>query len=262
MEPQELGFTTAPMVAPQPDMGPAQAWQNLHRVASARYRRCGPFSWHFARGKLKRDPVFRALLAGAAIAPGTRLLDIGCGQGLLASLLSACETLAAANRWPSPWGAPPSGVHYTGIEVMPTDVARAEQALVDLPSRPRLICGDMRHTAFEPCDVVIVLDVLHYVSAAAQDDVLDRIRQALQPGGRLLLRVGDPAQSARFWISRWVDHAVTLARGHREPPTAWRSLADWQSALQRLGFAVRTMPMSQGTPFANVLLVCDLERGR
>jgi SAM-dependent methyltransferase len=261
MEPQDIGFTTAPMVAPQPDMRPAQAWQQLHRVASARYRRCGPFSWHFARGKLKRDPVFRALLAGAAIAPGSRLLDIGCGQALLASLLSACETLAAANRWPSPWGAPPSGVHYTGIEMMPTDVARAEQALVDLPSRPHLICGDMRHTAFEPCDVVVVLDVLHYVSATAQDDVLARIRQALQPGGRLLLRVGDPAQSARFWISRWVDHAVTLARGHREPPTAWRSLADWQSALQRLGFAVRTMPMSQGTPFANVLLVCDLERG-
>ncbi len=119
----------------------------------------------------------------------------------------------------------------------------------------------MRHTAFDPCDVVVVLDVLHYVDPAAQDDVLTRIRQALRPGGRLLLRVGDPAQRARFWISRWVDRVVTLARGHREPPTAWRSLADWQAALQLLGFVVRTVPMSQGTPFANVLLVCDLERG-
>jgi O-methyltransferase involved in polyketide biosynthesis len=119
----------------------------------------------------------------------------------------------------------------------------------------------MRHTPFDPCDVVVVLDVLHYVDPAAQDDVLTRIRKALRPGGRLLLRVGDPAQRTRFWISRWVDHVVTLARGHREPPIACRSLADWQAALQRLGFAVRTVPMSQGTPFANVLLVCDLERG-
>ena len=261
MEPQELGLTTTPIAAPHSDLRPVQAWQHLHRAASARYRRCGPFSWHFARGKLKGDPVFRALLASGAIAPGSRVLDIGCGQALLASLLAECEALAASNRWPSPWGAPPSGVHYTGIELMPADVARAEQALTDLPSRPRLICGDMRHIAFEPCHVVVVLDVLHYVDLAAQEDVLTRIRLALRSGGRLLLRVGDPAQRARFWISRWVDHAVTLARGHSAPPTAWRSLADWQAALRRLGFSVRPLPMSQGTPFANVLLVCDLERG-
>ena len=144
---------------------------------------------------------------------------------------------------------------------MPRDIARASAALAELPSRPRLVCRDMRDTAFEPCDVAVVLDVLHYVDMAAQDDVLARIRLALRPAGRLLLRVGDPAQAARFWFGRWVDHAVTLARGHHEPPTAWRSLADWQAALQRLGFSVRTLPMSRGTPFANMLLVCDLERG-
>jgi SAM-dependent methyltransferase len=108
--------------------------------------------------------------------------------------------------------------------------------------------------------VVVVLDVLHYVDLAAQDDVLARIRQALRPGGRLLLRVGDPAQRTRFWVSRWVDHAVTLARGHGAPPTAWRSLPAWQDTLQRLGFAVHPLPMSQGTPFANVLLACSLAR--
>jgi len=261
MEPQDLGFASAPIVAPRDATPAVPAWRRLHRAASAHYRRCGLFSWHFARGKLKHDPVFRALLANGAITAGSRVLDIGCGQALLASLLAACDGLAAAHRWPSSWGAPPTGCHYTGIELMPRDIARAEQALADLPARPHLVCGDMQHTAFDACDVVVVLDVLHYVDLAAQDDVLARIRLALRPGGRLLLRVGDPAQSARFWISRWVDHAVTLARGHRAPPTAWRPLSAWQAALRGLGFTVRPMPMSQGTPFANVLLVCDLERG-
>jgi len=260
MEPQDIGFTRAPIVAPRGDTRAAQAWRHLHRAASERYRSGGPFAWHFARGKLKHDPVFRAFLAHSAIAPGSRVLDIGCGQALLASLLAECDKLAAAHRWPASWGTPPTGTHYTGIELMPRDVARAEQALVDLPLRPHLMCGDLRHTAFEPCDVVVVLDVLHYVDLAEQDDALARIRLALRPGGRLLLRVGDPAQRARFWISRWVDHAVTLARGHGAPPTAWRSLAAWHDALQRLGFTVHPLAMSQGTPFANVLLVCNLQR--
>jgi len=260
MERQDLGFATAPIAAPRGDAQPGHAWRHLHRAASERYRSCGRFSWHFARGKLEHDPVFRALLAHSAIAPGSRVLDIGCGQALLASLLAECDTLAAAHRWPAAWGTPPAGTHYTGIELMPRDVARAARALAHLPSRPHLVCGDMRHTAFGPCDVVVMLDVLHYIELAAQDDVLARIRIALRPGGRLLLRVGDPARRVRFRISRWVDHAVTLARGHRAPPTAWRPLSAWQAALQRLGFAVHPMPMSQGTPFANMLLVCDLTR--
>ena len=250
------------MVAPQPDMGPAQAWQDLHRVASARYRRCGPFSWHFARGKLKRDPVFRALLAGAAIAPGTRLLDIGCGQALLASLLSACETLAAANRWPSPWGAPPSGVHYTGIEVMPTDVARAEAGSGGLAIAAAL---DLRRHAAHG-----VRAMRH--GGRARRAALRRRRGTGRRAGPhhagtaarwpLVARVGDPAQSARFWISRWVDHAVTLARGHRDHPRRGVRSPAGSRRCSAAGSQVRTMPMSQGTPFANVLLVCDLERGR
>ena len=31
------------------------------------------------------------------------------------------------------------------------------------------------------------------------------------------------------------------------------------AALERLGFTVRAVPQSQGTPFANVLLVADLQ---
>jgi hypothetical protein len=81
----------------------------------------------------------------------------------------------------------------------------------------------------------------------------------MAPHGRLLLRVGDPARRGGFAVSQWVDWVVTTARGHRVPPTWTRSLADWTALLQGLGFgAVQRVAMSQGTPFANVLLVADL----
>jgi hypothetical protein len=104
-----------------------------------------------------------------------------------------------------------------------------------------------------------VLDVLHYVDHAAQQRVLEKIRDALRPHGRLLLRVGDMASRRGFAVSQWVDRLVTWVRGHRVPPTWGRSVAEWSDALRGLGFAVQPVPMSAGTPFANVLLVADLQ---
>jgi SAM-dependent methyltransferase len=239
-------------------LAPQTAWQELDRAASDRYRSGGRFAWHFARGKLGGDPVFRALLERGAVPPRARVLDVGCGQGLLASLLAACDALAASQRWPQAWAPAPVQTRYTGIDLMPRDIARAQQALSALSPPPRLVCADMCTAPFEPCDVAVVLDVLHYVDLPAQDDVLARIRAALQPRGRLLLRVGDASQRWRFAASQWVDRIVTWVRGHRAPPTYGRTLAQWCHALALLGFTVQALPMSRGTPFANVLLDCRL----
>jgi SAM-dependent methyltransferase len=238
--------------------GADEVWRELHRTACAPYRSAGRFAWHFARGKLGRDPVFRGLLERGDLPARARVVDIGCGQGLMASLLAAIDAVQARGRWPASWPAAPAGAQYTGIELMPRDVERAEAAVGNLPNAPRFVCGDMCKVDLPPCDVVVILDVLHYVDHAAQEGVLTRVRDALAPHGRLLLRVGDAASTRGFAVSQWVDRVVTLVRGHRVPPTFGRPLADWVALLERLGFGVRSVPMSQGTPFANVLLVGDL----
>ena len=104
---------------------------SLGEAASAPYRPVGRFAWQFARGKLLGDPVFRYLLQGRLIPEGARVLDLGCGQGLLTGLI------AAAGR--------PRIASYRGIEMMARDVARAHKALgagcgVEL--------GDIRRAAF------------------------------------------------------------------------------------------------------------------
>ncbi|MCW7536444.1 class I SAM-dependent methyltransferase [Aquabacterium sp. A7-Y] len=230
------------------------AWRRLLDAASEPYRAAGRFAWHFARGKLGMDPVFRHLLSQGLIPPGARVLDIGCGQGLLASLLLAAARTPATG-WPAGWQAAPQGVRVTGIELMPADVERARAALGAAGEAARFVCGDMRSADFPPSEAVVILDVLHYISHAEQDRVLQRVHDALSPGGRLLLRVGDAQARRGFAISQWVDRVVTRVRGHRVPPTFGRPLTAWIAQLQSLGFEVEPRPMSQGTPFANVLLV-------
>ena len=117
----------------------------------------------------------------------------------------------------------------------------------------------MRKVDFPAVDVVVILDVLHYITVPEQDQVLARVREALDTTrGTLLLRVGDAARKRGFWASQWVDAVVTFVRGHRVVPQYGRTLAQWIAQLQSLGFTVQSQPMSQGTPFANVLLVARL----
>jgi SAM-dependent methyltransferase len=228
------------------------AWRRLIDVASAPYRSAGRFAWHFARGKLGMDPVFRHVLSFGLIPAGAHVLDIGCGQGLLASLLRSADRAAGQGWWPGDWADAPRGTRYTGIELMPRDVARARAAVGDAGE---FVCGDMRSAAFPACDTVVILDVLHYATMAEQDEVLARVHAALRPDGRLLLRVGDAAEPRGFAVSQWVDRLVTWVRGHRVPPTYGRPLSAWIERLSALGFRVEARPMSAGTPFANVLLI-------
>jgi SAM-dependent methyltransferase len=223
--------------------------------ASAPYRSAGRFAWHFARGTLGGDPVFAGLLRHGLIPDGARVLDIGCGQGLLASWLLSAREFAARGDWPAQWPKAPVPAAMRGIERMPRDVARARAAL---GNAAEFVVGDMCRADFGKADAVVVLDVLHYVDYAAQDDVLSRIRAALSPSGVLVLRVGDAAGGWPFRFSVWVDHVVTFVRGHRNSRLYCRSLEDWKAALTRLGFAVQSLPMNEGTPFANILLVARL----
>ncbi|MBL8325547.1 MAG: methyltransferase type 11 [Rubrivivax sp.] len=248
----------------------ATAWSALLDAASAPYRGAGRFAYHFARGKLGHDPVFRSLLERGLLGAGPRtVVDIGCGQGLMASLLHTCGTTFARGLWPAPWPAPPQLHAYHGIELMAPDVARAQAARANFGAPGtglpllQFTCADMRAAALPPCDLVIILDVLHYVDHGAQAALLARVRGALQAGTgasprRLLLRVGDAASRRGFAASQWVDRVVTALRGHRVPPTWSRTVAQWTQLLAALGFEVQPLPMSEGTPFANVLLVADL----
>jgi SAM-dependent methyltransferase len=232
------------------------AWRRLVDRASMPYRSAGRFAWHFSRGKLGLDPVFRHLVASGLIAPKARVLDLGCGQGLLASLLQACTAMHDAGAWPREWPVAPADARITGIELMPRDVERARAAL-GASASSTFICGDMRREPFPVSDAVVILDVLHYVTHAEQEDILQRARDALAPGGRLLLRVGDAGARRGFAFSQWVDRVAASLRGHAVPPTHARPLAAWVALLQGLDLRVTAQPMSHGTPFANVLLVAQ-----
>ena len=218
------------------------------------YVKAGPglFAYFFARGKLSGDPIYRAILERGLLAGRHRVLDLGCGQALLAAWLHAAARMHEAGRWPDGWPPAPRPRSVRGIELMTRDVERARRALgtdVDVEA------GDIRTCDFGTADAVVVLDVLHYLDFPAQHAVLRRVRCALPPGGLLLLRVGDAAGGFRHRLTRWVDAVVMRARGHARIDPHCRNVGEWRAILGDAGFDSEALPMSQGTPFANVLLI-------
>ncbi|NNM89069.1 MAG: class I SAM-dependent methyltransferase [Phycisphaerae bacterium] len=226
--------------------------KKLVLTAAAPYRSAGRFAWHFARGKLGGDPVFLELLRQGLIAKNSQILDLGCGQGLLVAWLRAAETLYSSGDWPENWPPAPAQPTIRGIELMPRDVQRGKAAL---GHRATIEQGDIRTAEFGQADMVVILDVLHYMDYGAQEAVLRRVRKALANHGTLLMRIGDAASGWRFRLSNCVDAVVAAARGHGRVRLYGRSITQWRSALEQLGFAVEQIPMGYGTPFANILLV-------
>jgi SAM-dependent methyltransferase len=220
--------------------------------ATEPYRAAGRFAYYFARGKLHGDPAFSGILERGLLRGRASILDLGCGQGLLAAWLAAAARCWASGSWPAGWPPPPPQVRWRGIELMPRDVERARRAL---GASVALTLGDIRSAEFGTADAIVVLDVLHYLDFDEQCAVLMRVRAALDSAGLLLLRVGDRAGGLRFRTSLWVDRVALMARGHGLRTLHCRSIAQWRSLLRECGFESESVPMSQGTPFANVMLI-------
>lgn len=220
--------------------------------AAQPYRTAGLFALNFARGKLKNDPVFFGLLEHGLIPNAGRLIDLGCGQGLLASWLLEARALHESGSWPAKWPAPPQIESIWGLELMRKDLDRARAALGE---RAQFVLGDIRTADFGKTDVAIILDVLHYINYEAQENVLHRIRASLPVGGTFITRIGDAAGGLPFHYSNWVDRTVFFLRGHRLNRIYCRTRQEWLELLVRNGFTAQPLPMHKGTPFCNIMLI-------
>ena len=163
--------------------------------------------------------------------------------------------------WPAHWAEAPRGVTLPGIDCVARDVGRAQCAVMAAgadTARAQFEHTNIRKADFGAADVVLLLDVLHYLDRVSQRQVLERARNCLAPAGTLLLRVADANAGLSFLFGRFVDKAVLLGRGLRGAQQCCRPLAEWRRLLEEIGFSVRTLPMHAGTPFVNLLLVCRI----
>ncbi len=231
----------------------------LREAAAEPYLACGITHWEFVRGKLRYDPVYRRLVESRLLPRPGRLVDLGCGRGILLALLSSpveewrnAPPRAAAKGPVRVRHVAPPGTQLLGIDCDPRAVKVARRALASAATIQR---GDLAQHPVPACATAVLLDVLHYLPAAAQEDLLARTTAALGPHGLLLMREVDAAGGARFQLTRTAERLRAILRGHLRQSFHYRSREEWRRLLVERGLRIEGGPAVEGTPFANVLLV-------
>jgi SAM-dependent methyltransferase len=133
----------------------------------------------YARGDLIRWPTKSAMVASTlaqrdiSLPPDGQVLDVGCGSGLTG--------YTAIRDIP--------GAKVLSIDSAPViEVARELATRMGVADRVELVVGDVESIDADAVfDLAFLVHVAQYLSDAALDLTLRRVRSALRPGGRLLL---------------------------------------------------------------------------
>jgi cyclopropane-fatty-acyl-phospholipid synthase len=167
-----------------------------------------------AAQEAKLDLVCRKL----GLAPGTRLLDVGCGWGSLA--------LHAAQQY----GATVVGITLSQAQA---DLARARVAEAGLTDRVDVRVQDYRDVPDGPFDAISSIGMAEHVGAAQMAGYVATLRDLLRPGGRLLNHAiaWNDAESAAWDPDTFITRFVF-------PDGELLSLAGTVSALEAGGLEV------------------------
>jgi len=228
------------------------AFSRLVARSSDRYLGEGITAWEFARAKLRRDPVYRAVLTRGLLPERGSLWDVGCGQGLLLALVAEGRRAAASGEWAFEWAVAPAGLDLFGVELRPRLADVARHALDD---EATIVTGDARDLPLTGADAIALFDVLHLLRPDDQEALVARLARALNPGGRLLVREADAGAGWRFRMVRFGNRLTALTQRRWRATLSFRTADQWRELLERHGLVARVEPMGQGTPFANILIV-------
>jgi 2-polyprenyl-3-methyl-5-hydroxy-6-metoxy-1,4-benzoquinol methylase len=180
------------------------------------YRDAGPLQRQLAAWRpsiCPYEPIVRFVPAGA------RALDFGCGSGALLALLAATGRISAG----------------VGCDISQTAIGTARQAEMHVS------CGDalefrkiaeLAEAPPGPFDLILIIDVLHHIPRAEQEETMLAVAGRVRSGGTLIYK--DMAMRPAW--RRWANTAHDLLV--RRELVSYVPACDVERWLQGAGFVL------------------------
>ncbi len=203
------------------------------------YAAAPSFDRGFVRWKMRLDRIF-PLLDAEGMGSGTAV-DLGCGYGM-----ALC--FAAYGQ---------EGRRLAGCDLDRRRIGVAEKALARFDAKVE-VC-DVRQYPLPPASLILILDVLQYLSAEEQLALLDRCCRALEPGGKFIFRVHDREHGVRSVLTLLFDRLI-FKIGHAPTRPLILSSDQYRTALEAAGMQVRMLRFRNLLPLAHILFVAERPR--
>jgi uncharacterized protein (DUF2062 family)/SAM-dependent methyltransferase len=212
------------------------------------FAQCDRADRGFVRWKLRLDRIFE-LLAELLATEGLRseelgskdpgsgtVVDLGCGYGMALSFAAFGD----------------SSRRLVGCDLDAHRIAVARQALSGLNSE--LSVADARSFNLPPARLILILDVLQYLSAEEQLGLLKRCCAALLPQGMFIFRVHDRQHGLRSKITMAFDRLI-FACGRTSPRPLILPAAEYRSVIENTGMQVEERRFRNRLPLAHILFI-------
>lgn len=168
---------------------------------------CGGHEVFRRSGGSELDVIRGRAMALADPRPGETVLDLGCGRGemLIACALRGCRA---------------SGIDYSAAAAQ--IARRAVAGVPEIADRVLVEQMDLRRLQLPPAyfDVAFMLDVVEHIPQRELLEVMERIRDVIRPGGRLIVHTGPTLNFLR--VGQHVKRILYRARGQEVPPLLTR----------------------------------------
>ena len=212
----------------------SRALRERFRFVNQTYAPSPSFDRGFVRWKLRLDRIF-GLIADKSLGSGT-VVDLGCGYGM------ALCFAAYGDR----------GRRLVGCDLDEHRIATAREALSNMNADVSV--ADVRHFELPPASLILILDVLQYLPADEQLELLRRCCAALEPGGKFIFRVHDCERGVWSAITMAFDRLIFVC-GHAGVQPLMLSPERYQSALEAAGMQVESRRFRNRLPLAHILFV-------
>lgn len=190
----------------------------------------------YVRGKLASDPVYQAAAEVIRDRPAP-VLDVGCGIGLLAHYLDSVNCQ----------------VDYLGIDLDASKIRIAQQAARHHAHMRFLHASCEALPAWQ--GHVVMLDVLHYLSADTQQKLLTAAAARIAPGATLIIRSVLRDSSWRFAATRVEEGFMRCVRWMRYRVQHYPDATELETPLRNAGLLIELRPLWARTPFNSYLIV-------
>jgi uncharacterized protein (DUF2062 family)/SAM-dependent methyltransferase len=204
------------------------------RFVNQMFAQCDRSDRGFVRWKLRLDRIFE-LLAADDLGSGTAV-DLGCGYGMALSFAAFTD----------------SRRRLVGCDLDAHRIAIARQALGGLNTD--LSVADIRGFELPPAGLILILDVLQYLPAHEQLDLLKRCCSALLVEGKLIFRVHDSERGPWSAITMAFDRLI-FAWGRAGVRPLMLSAAEYRGALEKAGMQVEERRFRNRLPLVHILFI-------